>query len=90
MAGNNVLVQHVSLTAIGYDIFDVEPNAGENFGANGVTFDSNTIGTFGMNVYSVVESGPISNQSFTNNQVVGRGLKVDVGDPTVPGSGRKR
>ncbi len=85
VAGDNVLVQHVSLTAIGYDVFDVEPNAGENFGANGVTFDSNTIGTFGMNVYSVVESGPISNQSFTNNQVVGRGLKVDVGDPNGAG-----
>ena len=85
VAGNDILVRHVRLTAIGYDVFDVEPNAGANYGSNGVTFDSNTIGTFAMNVYSVVESGPISNQSFTNNHVVGRGLKVAVADPNGAG-----
>ncbi len=85
VAGDNILVQHVSLNAIGYDVFDVEPNPGANYGSNGVTFDSNTIGTFAMNVYSVVESGPISNQSFTNNHVVGRGLKVGVADPNGAG-----
>jgi hypothetical protein len=82
VAGDNVLVQRTSLTTIGYNVFDVEPNPGGNYGSNGAVFDSNTIGTFAMNVYSLVESGPISNQSFTNNRVIGRGLKVAVGDPT--------
>jgi hypothetical protein len=35
-----------------------------------------------MNAFSVVESGPISNPSFTNNQVVGQGLKVAVSNPS--------
>ncbi len=85
VAGNNILVRHVRLNAIGYDVFDVEPNPGGNYGSNGAAFDGNTIGTFAMNVYSVVESGPISNQSFTNNRVIGRGLKVAVADPTGTG-----
>src|SRR6185437_4084891 len=78
VAGDNILVQHVTTGSIGYDVFDVEPNAGSGFGSNSVRFDSNTIGSFALNAYSVVESGPISNQSFTNNHFVGRGLKVGV------------
>ncbi len=85
VAGNNILVRHVRLTAIGYDVFDVEPNPGLDYGSNGVTFEGNTVGTFALNVYSVVESGPISNQSFIDNHVVGRGLKIAVADPTGAG-----
>jgi len=82
VAGDNVLVQHVSFTKIGYDVFDVEPNPGGHYGSDGATFDSDTIGTYAMNAFSVVESGPISNPSFTNNQVVGQSLKIAVSDPT--------
>jgi hypothetical protein len=84
-AGDNILVQHVTTGSIGYDVFDVEPNAGSGFGSNNVRFDSNTIGSFALNAYSVVESGPISNQWFTNNRFVGRGVKVGVGDPNGAG-----
>jgi len=83
-AGNDILVQHVSTDAIGYDVFDVEPNTTiGNWGARGVTFDSNTIGSYAVSAYSVVENAPISRQSFTNNTVTGRGLKITVGGNTV-------
>jgi hypothetical protein len=83
-AGNNILVQYVSTDAIGYDVFDVEPNTTTgNWGAQGVTFDSNTIGSYALSAYSVVENAPISSQSFKNNVVTGRGLKITVGGDTV-------
>ena len=85
VAGDNVLVQHLTLDKIGYNVFDVEPNTGGNFGSNNATFDSNTVGSYAMNVFSVVETGPISNASFTNNTVIGHGLKIAVGDPTGAG-----
>jgi hypothetical protein len=79
-AGNNVLVQRISTNLIGYDVFDVEPNnAAGNWGAQAVTFDSNTIGSYALSAYSVVENAPISSQSFTNNTVSGQGLKVTIG-----------
>jgi hypothetical protein len=80
VAGDHILVRHLTTDAIGYDVFDVEPNAGEGFGSNNVRFDSNTIGSYGLQVYSIVENGPIGNQFFTNNEVVGHGLKVSVSD----------
>jgi hypothetical protein len=79
-AGNNILVQYVTTDAIGYDVFDVEPNAtAGNWGAKRVTFDSNRIGSYALSAYSVVESAPISSQSFTNNTVTRQGLKITVG-----------
>ncbi|MGZ4275045.1 MAG: Ig-like domain-containing protein [Solirubrobacteraceae bacterium] len=83
-AGTNILVQYVSTNAIGYDVFDVEPNTTTgNWGAQGVTFDSNTIGSYALSAFSVVENAPISSQSFTNNTVTGQGLKITVGGNTV-------
>jgi hypothetical protein len=80
VGGDHILVRHVTTDAIGYDVFDVEPNIGKGFGSNNVRFDANTIGSYGLQVYSIVENGPIRNQFFTNNEVVGHGLKVSVSD----------
>jgi IPT/TIG domain len=81
VAGDNILVQHVTTGSIGYDVFDIEPNLDSGWGSNGVTFDGNTIGSYAENAYSVVEGAPISNQFFLNNHVVGQGLKVAIADP---------
>jgi len=79
-AGDNILVQRVTTSTIGYDVFDVEPNlTAGNWGSQNVKFDSNTIGTYYLSAYSIVENGPISNQSFTNNKFTGRGLKITAG-----------
>jgi hypothetical protein len=78
-AGDDILVQRVTTSAIGYSAFDIEPNVGEGWGSNRVTFDSNTIGGYTASAYSVVENAPISGQAFTNNHIVGRGLKVTIG-----------
>jgi hypothetical protein len=79
VAGQNIKVQRVSTDKIGYDVFDVEPNVGAGNGASNVTFDNNTIHTYYLSAYSIVENAPIANQSFTNNRVIGRGLKITAG-----------
>jgi hypothetical protein len=81
VAGTNILVQRVETGSIGYNVFDVEPNLDSGWGSNGVTFDSNTIGSYAKNAYSIVESAPVGNQWFTNNRVIGQGLKIAVADP---------
>jgi hypothetical protein len=76
-AGNNVLVQFVTVGAIGYDVFDVEPNTGTaNWGAQNVTFDNNTIGLYALSIFSIVPNAPLSSLYFTNNLVDGIGLKA--------------
>jgi hypothetical protein len=85
VAGNNILVQGLKTGAIGYDVFDVEPNPGPGMGSTNVRFDRNTIGPYSQVAYSIVESGPISRQLFTNNRAVGKGLKIAIADPTEQG-----
>ena len=78
-AGDDILVQRVTTSAIGYVAFDVEPNVGAGWGSRRVTFNSNTIGSYAISAFSIVENAPISDQAFTNNHVVGRGLKITIG-----------
>jgi len=85
VAGTNILVQHVKTGSIGYNVFDVEPNVDSGWGSDGVTFDGNIIGSYARNAYSIVENAPVSNQSFTNNRVIGQGLKVALADPEKSG-----
>jgi hypothetical protein len=85
VAGDDILVRRLRTDAIGYNVFDVEPNRGVGYGSDNVRFDRNTIGSYALNAYSVVESGPTSNQRFTNNRVLGHGLKAAVADPTSAG-----
>jgi hypothetical protein len=82
-AGNDITVQRDTINAIGYATFDVEPNiASGNWGASGITFDSNTLGTSHLYVYSIVENGPISRLTFANNTVRGQPMGINV----APGS----
>ena len=85
VAGEDILVQRVRTGSIGYNVFDLEPNVDTGWGSNGVTFDDNTIGSYAKSVYSIVEGAPISNQSFTNNYILGAGLKIAIGDPAHAG-----
>ncbi len=78
-AGNNILVQGMTANAIGYDVFDVEPNVGLGWGAQSVAFTANTIGSYHGSAYSLVENAPISAQSFTNNRFTTRGMKITIG-----------
>src|SRR5438128_745248 len=50
-AGDDILVQHVTTSAIGYIAFDVEPNVGPGWGSRRVTFDANTIGSYYLYAY---------------------------------------
>ena len=43
-------------------------------------FDSNRIGSYYMKAYTVIGNGPVTDQAFTNNRVVGQGLKIGVVD----------
>jgi IPT/TIG domain len=76
-AGDNILVRHLTTNRIGFTVFDVEPNSGSGkWGSSGVTFDSNTIGSYYLYAFSLVEQAPISNQAFTNNTVSGAVLRI--------------
>jgi hypothetical protein len=86
VAGQNITVQRVGVDSIGYDAFDVEPNQGGGNGAANVVFDDNTIGSYYLSAYSIVENAPITAQSFTNNHITGpKGFKVTIGDPSSAG-----
>jgi hypothetical protein len=78
-AGQDVMVQRVTLGKIGYITFDVEPNTGRgNWGSKNVVFDSNTIGSYGLDAYVLVENGPNVGNYFTNNAAIGYGLRVAI------------
>jgi hypothetical protein len=82
-AGNRIVVQHLTTSEIGYDAFDVEPNIAEgNWGSSDVSFENNTIGSYYLAAYSLVENAPITNQSFTGNRVLGDSLRIFVGPVT--------
>lgn len=66
---------------IGHIVFDVEPNEGSDFGASRVTFDSNAIvKPYWLKAYTVIANAPVSDQAFTNNRIIGQGLKIGVVD----------
>jgi len=82
-AGNRILVEHLTASEIGYDAFDVEPNIAEgNWGSSDVTFENNTIGSYYLAAYSLVENAPVTNQSFIGNRVLGDSLRIFVGAVT--------
>jgi hypothetical protein len=45
-AGNDIRVERVNASAIGFIAFDVEPNVGAGWGSRRVTFDNNQIGAY--------------------------------------------
>jgi hypothetical protein len=77
-AADDVYVSRVTTDRIGYTVFDVEPNNVAGFGSQRATFDDNTIGSYRLYAFALVEDGPISDQAFTNNKVTGRGLRIGI------------
>ena len=80
-AGNDIRVERNTLDRIGFTVFDVEPNIGPGWGAQRVTFDNNTIRAYYLYAYAIVENAPITDQAFTNNRVLGRGLRIGIVHP---------
>jgi hypothetical protein len=78
VAGDDITVERVTTDRIGYIAFDVEPNTGSGNGSSNVVFDSNTIGSYYMKAYTVIGNAPVNDQRFTNNHIVGQGLKIGV------------
>jgi hypothetical protein len=79
-AGKGITVKGMTLDKVGFATFNIEPNAGQGWGASNVLFESNIIKTYRLHAFSVVENGPISDVTFANNRVVGQGLKAAVGN----------
>ena len=81
-AANDVRVERVTTSAVGFIAFDVEPNVGSGWGSNNVTFDNNTIGSYYLYAYAIVQNALNSDQTFSNNKVVGgKGLRVGIVSP---------
>ena len=76
--GDDIRVERTTTNKIGFTVFDVEPNSSSgNWGSCRVTFDSNTIRTYHLYAWAVVASyGPTCDQAFTNNRVIGQGLRI--------------
>jgi hypothetical protein len=81
-AGNDIRVERVTTGQVGFIVFDVEPNIGPGWGSERVVFNNNTIGTYYLHAYAMTENAPIRDQSFTNNRVVGQGLRIAAGPTT--------
>jgi hypothetical protein len=82
VAGDDIRVERVTTDRIGFTVFDVEPNTWAGNGSSGVVFDSNTIGSYHLYAWAVIGDAPTSDQAFTNNQVVGQGLRIAALRPT--------
>jgi hypothetical protein len=83
-AGDDILVERTTTNKIGHIVFDVEPNTGSgNWGSCRVTFDSNTIRTYWLYAWTLIGShAPICEQAFTNNRLIGEGLRIAALRPT--------
>jgi hypothetical protein len=79
-AGKGVTVKRMTLDKVGFATFNVEPNAGQGWGASNILFESNIIKSYRLHAFSIVENAPISDVTFANNRVVGQGLKAAVGN----------
>jgi hypothetical protein len=79
VAGDNVLVQGNTLGNIGFTVFNVEPNVGGLNGTSNVRINANTVnGRYRLYVYAVIANAPNVGQDFTNNRVVGSGLRIGI------------
>jgi hypothetical protein len=81
-AGQGITVKRMTLDKVGYIAFDVEPNVGQGWGASTVLFDSNAIKSYYLYAFSVVENAPINDITFTNNRVIGQGLRAAISNPS--------
>jgi hypothetical protein len=86
-AANNVSVSDVAFDKIGFTVVDLEPNVGTftastGWGTSNVSAAGNSIGSYFLYAFAVVENAPNTDDSFVNNSVTGsRGLRVGVVAP---------
>ena len=84
-AANDVLVQRVTTDQVGLIAFDVEPDSVSDGAGNGtarITFDSNTIGSYDLYAYAIVNSAQNNDQKFLSNQgTSAQGLRMGIVDP---------
>jgi chitodextrinase len=86
-AANDVLVQRVTTDQVGFTTFDVEPDLiGPGDGSNRITFDSNTIGSYYLYAYAIVQNAANVDQKFTANRgTSAKGLRIGIVDPASKG-----
>jgi hypothetical protein len=76
-AGDNIRIERVTTDQIGFIAFDIEPNVGSGFGSQGVVVTGNTIGSYYLYAWALVENAPLSDQSFTSNTITAnKGLRI--------------
>jgi hypothetical protein len=80
-AGDDIRIERNRFDLIGLIAADIEPNQGAGWGSQRVVVDSNTIGRYRLYAYAVVLNAPLYQQRFTNNRIVGRGLRIGLVDP---------
>jgi hypothetical protein len=86
-AANNVTVSKVTFSKVGFTVVDLEPNSGTytastGWGTSNVLATGNTIGSYYLYAFSIVENAPNVGDSFTGNTVTSsKGLRVGVVAP---------
>jgi hypothetical protein len=81
VGGDDIRVERMTTDRIGLIVFDVEPNppsTGVGNGSDRVIFDNNTIGSYFLYAYAVIGNAPVTAQTFSNNRVVGQGLRIGI------------
>jgi hypothetical protein len=81
-AGDDIRIERVTTDRIGFIAFDIEPNGVPGFGSRRVSVVNNTIGSYDLYAYAIAGSGPVSDQVFANNRVVGERLAVGIITPS--------
>ena len=82
VAANNATAQHITTDKIGYTAFDVEPNGVGSDGSQNITVTNNTIGSYYLYAFSVIESAPNSGEYFTNNTInATQGMRIGIVNP---------
>ena len=66
-AGNDIRIERVSTDAIGFTAFDVEPNSAPGFGSSRVTVTNNTIGSYYLYAWALVDMQSKMRQSPTRH-----------------------
>jgi len=90
-SANNMTISNNSITNVGFDAFDIEPNVGTytattGWGSNNITITGNTItGYYRLYAFSIVTNATNSHDTFSNNHVVSNGLRIGIVNPAGAG-----
>ena len=80
-AGDDIRIERVTTNQIGFVAFDIEPNKIAGFGSKRVVVTNNTIGSYYLYAWAVIDNADVSDQSFTNNTIVAsKGLRIAAPD----------